>query len=209
MHRLRTEGVVKSLLFQPTKKKLPSFKTMATNPLQRSNRTPFIGVPYNVGSTTPWDRRDKSISQASFGRVRSFFRFNFTSAISELPFAIVKWCNYTVTGSSRHVWEGFLTEDTWNEEDPTDSIDDYPHNPFVQVEEFLPSRFVMTYDKNFDVSFVALDQERLGPLAGEGPTTDMGDDILHFSNGKASSFGTHLNHPNVTSYCDMDLSTLP
>ena len=40
-------------------------------------------------------------------------------------------------------------------------------------------------------------------------TTDMGDDILHFSNGKASSFGTHLNHPNVTSYCDMDLSTLP
>ena len=182
---------------------------MATNPLQRSNRIPFISVPYNVGSTTLWDKKDKALDDNSFGRVRSFFRFNFTSIIRELPFAIVKWCDYTVTKSLRHYYEGFVTEDIWNQEDPTNGIEDYPHNPFVQVDEFLPSRFVMTYEPNFDISFVALDQERLGRVTGEGPATDMGDDILHFSNGKASSFGAHLNHPNVTTFCDMDLSTFP
>jgi hypothetical protein len=64
--------------------------------------------------------------------------------------------------------------------------------PFVKVAEIEPSRFLLAYDNedniiNIDVSFVALDPERLGDLVDHGSVMDFGDNILRY-NRKLFSF---------------------
>ena len=58
--------------------------------------------------------------------------------------------------------------------------------PYVRVSEIEPSRFLLAYDNeenpiNVDVSFVALDPERLGDLVDDGVCLDFGDNILRYN----------------------------
>jgi hypothetical protein len=82
--------------------------------------------------------------------------------------------------------------------------------PFVKVSEMEPSRFVLAYDNeenalNVDVSFVALDPERLGDLVDDGVVLDFGDNILRYNRKLFSVIDDKLeNDSNVSSSDDDD-----
>ena len=50
--------------------------------------------------------------------------------------------------------------------------------PFVKLADVMPSRFVLAYDDNLEVAFLALDAERLGSIVNDGACKDVGDNTL-------------------------------
>jgi hypothetical protein len=162
---------------------MPSLHRMAKNPTSRSNNIPFIAIESNVGSTTHWSSKKKTIAkqQWSFGRPSFFFRFNFTSAISDIPYARVHWVDFIARAFTRTAFMGDISQESW--ESSPGTYYSY-HPPFIKIDYIKPSRFLLAFHQDREVAFLALDQERLGDIANDGDTTDFGDDILHYKKGK-------------------------
>ena len=67
-------------------------------------------------------------------------------------------------------------------------------NPFVSLDDFLPSRFALAYKTNLDISFLALDPERIGDtLMTSGEQTDLGDEVLTYRR-KCTNMHANLEH---------------
>ena len=155
---------------------------------------PFIAVNKNVGSTLHYNPRDKAKQQKSFGVPRTFFRFNFTSAIHDIPFAYVDWCEFTATNFYRCDFQGHISPTEWTQGPNTSKLRK-KCNPFISLDDFLPSRFVLAYKENLDISFLALDPERIGDaMMSSGERTDLGDEVLMYKT-KCTTM-----HPNVEHY---------
>ena len=167
----------------------PSLSDMACNRRIRNHRIPFIAVSNNFyGCTTHYNPNLRNEQQKSFGCPRYFFRFNFTSALFDEPYAFVDWVQFTAVSFRRTCFMGFVSNNEWR----TGPSSRARVCPFVQVSEIEPSRFLLAYDNednviNIDVSFVALDPERLGDLVDHGSVMDFGDNILRY-NRKLFSF---------------------
>jgi len=143
-----------------------------------------------VGSTLHYNPREKEKQQKSFGVPRGFFRFNFTSAIYDIPFAYVDWCEITATDFYRCHFQGHISPAEWVR-GPNTSLLPKKCNPFISLDDFMPSRFVLAYKDNLDVSFLALDPERIGDaMMSSGERTDLGDDVLMY---KTSTISMHRN----------------
>ena len=161
-----------------------TYATLAEKGKGLYNKNPFIGVPYNVGSTTHISKNKKLIAkqQKSFGCPRRFFRFSFTSAINQVPYAYVDWVNFSATKFHRTTFEGHMTKREWDTGPRT------RHNglinPFVPCDHFIPSRFVLAYETNLDIAFISMDPERVGDdIINDEKVTDFGDNILQFMSG--------------------------
>jgi hypothetical protein len=154
----------------------------------------------NPGSTkyyNPADAKDEDM-QIGFGRPKWFTRFNFTSAIYEVPYGKIVWCPLSLYSASRTLFEGYITPVDW--ETAEVERDSSKLNPFISCDIILPSRFALAFKKDLDVGFIALDQERIGETVCDGMYTDMGDDLLLHKNGKPAYLDDEkkpLLHPNI------------
>ena len=182
-----------------------TYKDYADGKLPKS-RMPFIAVPRNVGSTSHWDPKLAEKQTYSFGMPSFFFRFYFTSAINDVPYSHVNWCQLNATNFYRCNFQGHLSEEEWTR-GPNTSLLPKDINPYISLDEYIPSRFALAYKKlevNMDVCFVALDPERVGDsLMCSGERTDLGDDVLSYNNGKsidATVIHAHLEHFLTTEY---------
>jgi len=205
--------MIKSVLVKCVEGGLPSLAQMADNPKGRRNKIPFLGLPRNVGSTKHWNPRDKITQQYSFGRPMCFLRFNFTSVISDVPYVMMDWVRFTATAFHRTTFEGHVSDREWNR---VPTHDTSGCNPFVAVDEILPSRFVLAYKDNLDIGFISLDPERVGDTVHDGQQTDMGDDLLQYKGGypvytnrtipdKPTFESGFLVHPNVATFLKGDI----
>jgi hypothetical protein len=161
-----------------------TYQTMAEKGKGYRNKTPFIGVPYNVGSTSHHSTKKTVIEkqQYSFGCPRIFLRFSFTSAIDQVSYAYVDWAMFTAKTFHRTTFEGYISSTEWEtgpRTRPTGNI-----NPFVPCDHFIPSRFLLAYETTLDIAFIALDPERVGEtIIDDGMITDLGDNILTYLDG--------------------------
>jgi len=166
------------------------------------NRMPFIAVARNVGSTNHWEPKLADKQNYSFGVPSYFFRFNFTSAINDVPYSHVNWCHFTATNFHRCHFQGHMSEEEWTRGPNTSLLPKVNKcNPYISLDEYIPSRFALTFKKvevNMEVSFLALDPERVGDsLISSGERTDLGDDILSYNSGKTidgTVMHAHLEH---------------
>lgn len=177
---------------------------MANNAKGRINKMPFVGVPFNVGSTSHYDNRLREEQNYSFGRPRFFFRLNFTSAVYDVPMVKITWTDFVAVEFQRTCFQGHCTRASWNEQ-LTEEEHSLKYNPFVACDDILPTRFVLAFESNLDVAFIAQDQERLGVAVSDGTFTDFGDDITLYKKGKPVFENNSLVHPNMTRFLDMQL----
>ena len=176
-----------------------SLKRMSHAGKGRYEKTPFVGVPYNTGSTTfPKNMTNlkKRDMQYSFGTAHQFMRFSLTSAINQEPYCYVSFVKYQATRAFRTTFEGKLTKKEWTS-GPRTPRTHYQTNPFVPCDDFIPSRFVMAhsdcakfndskYDRAMDIAFIAMDPERVGECNDDGGITDLGDNVLQYQGGDIS-----------------------
>ena len=164
----------------------PSYEDMASDRCARKHNIPFISVPYNVGSTSHLYAANASTQKHSFGCPRFFFRLNITSAIQQVPYALVDWCKFRAQKFSRSCFEGAIGRNEWSS-GPSFHAN---LNPFVTMDDILPSRFVLAYESNTaDVAFLSLDPERImGETVDDGRFTDFGDNVLHDNRSDMRSF---------------------
>jgi hypothetical protein len=177
--RLHADALVKSIefrtTFEPNPSNYPTYAEMATSSRRkRINNIPFICVPYNVGSTTHFNPRLANSQKKSFGCPRYFFRLNLTSAIQQVPFAYVDWCVFTARMFEGTCFEGHMSRREWT----TGPSFKERISPFVTMDDFVPSRFVMAYETGLDVAFLALDPERVSECSDDGRFVDVGDNAL-------------------------------
>jgi hypothetical protein len=64
---------------------------------------------------------------------------------------------------------------------PRETID---INPYINVDDLIPSRFAMTFEKpnrvGFDISFISMDPERMGETTNDGLFMDVGNNTLTY-----------------------------
>jgi hypothetical protein len=207
-------GLIKSILIDLRGQTLTSSDTyaaLAEKGKGQYNKNPFIGVPYNVGSTTHQSKNKKVIAtqQRSFGCPRRFFRFSFTSAIYHVPYAYVDWAAFKATTFHRTTFEGNMTKREWETGPRTRSRSLV--NPFVPCDHFMPSRFVLAYETNLNIAFISLDAERIGDdIISDAKVTDFGDNILQYMGGDPDEDrqdGLYRNIPsNLRKFMTSDLS---
>ena len=179
----------------------PTYASLAREGKGRMDKTPFIGVECNVGSTSYHDIRKKKSQQFSFGCPRFFMRFSFTSAISDVPYAYVDWCNFVATDFYRTTFKGHITQEEWSS-GPRSKPDSTIINPFMPCDDFIASRFVLAYKSNLDVAFIALEPERVGRgIIDDGTLTDLGDNVLEYLGGSTEDRNDgHYMHNNLHTF---------
>ena len=184
----------------------PSLSDMSCNRRIKNHKIPFIAVSNNFyGCTSHFNPNLRDEQQKAFGCPRYFFRFNFTSAIFDEPYAYIDWIQFTAVTFRRTCFMGFVSHNEWTSGPKfKDRV-----CPFVRVSEIEPSRFLLAYDNednviNVDVSFVALDPERLGDLVDDGVCLDFGDNMLRYNRKLYSVIDDRLESDNDGSDDDDD-----
>ena len=156
----------------------PTLSQMHEVQFSSRQKYPIIGINQNVGSTSFYDRKLADKQQFSFGVPHYFFRFNLTSAVYEKPYAHVSWIQFTAIQFHRTTFKGHITGDAFYNGPREQS----PFNPFVLLDDVIPSRFAMMFEKpnpvGFAVSFVSLDPERMGETTNDGLFIDLGNNEL-------------------------------
>ena len=141
-NRAYSDGLLKSVLFHSyynETNEYPSFQDMSEHLNKPNHKVSFVGIRDNVGSTSYHEREPPSEMHHSFGVPRFFFRFNLTSAISNVPYAYVHWVKFKLRRCHRTSFEGSIRRDEWVS-GPTE----HPNiNPFCYVEDIIPSRFAL------------------------------------------------------------------
>jgi hypothetical protein len=92
----------------------------------------------------------------------------------DVPYAYVDWCVFRGKKYNLTSFEGDITQAEWD----TGPSAKPNINPFVTMDDILPSRFVLAYSGDLDVAFLSLDPERIGETVDDGTFTDFGDDVL-------------------------------
>jgi hypothetical protein len=68
-----------------------------------------------------------------------------------------------------------MTQQEWNNGPSNKST----LNPFVTMDDIIPSRFVLAYDDTLVIAFLSLDPERMGDnIVDDGKFVDFGDNVL-------------------------------
>ena len=102
-------------------------------------KVPILGVKRETGSTSWHDEKLREAQRYAFGIPRWFTRFNFTSAINDVPFAYISWIKFTVENSPNNNYiQGYIGAQEWNDGPfihRTDNI-----NPFCSLDYIIPSR---------------------------------------------------------------------
>ena len=174
-------ALLKSVLFQchysPTME-YPTYDTMSKHLNKTSHKVSFVAIRHNVGSTTFTNAEPSNSMQHSFGIPRYFFRFNLTSAMSNLPYGYVHWSVFKVSRCHRTSFEGSMTRREWT----TGPAARENINPFCYIEDVIPSRFALGFDVDtLEVHFMAVDPERVGLENIEVPQVcDFGDNSLDY-----------------------------
>ena len=150
----------------------PTYQEMAEDSTKKSKAT-FICVPHNVGCTTISDLASMRLPNKSMGCPRYFFRFNFTSAIHEVPYAYVDWCSFQASRFTPTYYEGRMSNIEWT----TGPSYKNGISPFVTIDVIAPSRFVLAYDGS-DVAFLSIDSERLGESNDDNCFNDLGNNVI-------------------------------
>ena len=107
--------------------------------LQSKFKVPILGVHRETGSTTWHDIAQRENQRYAFGIPRWFCRFNFTSAISDVPFTYVSWIKFTIESATKTCFIGHISADEWNGGPFINKSDDI--NPFCSIDYIMPSRF--------------------------------------------------------------------
>ena len=94
MYRIYQGALIKSIelhtFYEEDNKKYPTLSNMSTSRRIRNHRVPFIAVSNSFyGCTSHYNNNLRDEQQKSFGCPRYFFRFNFTTAIFDEPYAYV------------------------------------------------------------------------------------------------------------------------
>lgn len=165
---IHDNALIKSIefttIFEEDSRNYPTYKEMSENIRKKQHKIPFCSVPYNVGSTSHHNPVNRDKYKHSFGCPRYFFRFDFTSAISSVPYAYVTWCRFSATSFYRTCFMGRFTQDEWQ----TGPKHRTSLCPFVTVDDIIPSRFVLAFRDNLDAAFICLDPERVGVVNDDG-----------------------------------------
>ena len=181
------EAMVKSVIIKtyPTRKGFATHTNPTLNEMYESQFTshmkyPIIAINRNVGTTTSYDPRQSLSHQFSFGIPHYFFRFNFTSAINEKPYSYVNWIKFKATSFYRTCFMGHIVGEDFFE-GPTFNAN---VNSYVSIDEYIPSRFAMMFEKpnvvGFECAFISMDPERMGETTNDGLFTDVGDNVLSY-----------------------------
>jgi uncharacterized membrane protein YgcG len=171
-----SQALIKSLLFD-TKAYNQGKDINYSQMKSMTKNNNFISCSYRVGSNTGHDDR-------SYGRVNSFFRINFTSACDDIPTTAVDWVQYRHISHTRTSCTGRMGIHEW-QTGPSAHPD---CNPFVSLDDIVPSRFAMAFgplegeggarQQWLQISFLALDSERIGDGVDDAKFQDFGDDCL-------------------------------
>ena len=200
--------MVKSVIFKtyPMRSGFAAFNYPTLNEMFQSHfishiKYPIIAVNRNVGSTTSFDPRKSAEHNMSFGVCHYFIRFNFTSAIYEKPYSHVHWIQFRATDFYRTCFMGHIGGNEFNN-GPTElpSV-----NSWVSLDEYVPSRFAMMFDKpnavGFECAFISMDPERMGETTNDGLFTDVGDNVLNFK----STYNNLVISEEVENYAKLNL----
>ena len=179
----------------------PTLNEMFQSQFQSNMNYPIVGVNRNVGSTSSFDPSKSGYHNFSFGVCHYFIRFNFTSAIYEKPYSHVSWIKFRATEFFRTCFMGHISgNDFFNGPTEIDGV-----NSFICLDEYIPSRFEMMFDKpnavGFECAFISMDPERMGETTNDGLFTDVGDNVLNFK----SSFNNLLISEEVENFVKLDL----
>ena len=186
--RIFDEALVKSVLIKTYPDKsvptgqgeyaYPTMSQMHEVQFTTYKKYPIVGINQNVGSTSHYDRRLADKQDYSFGVAHYFFRFNFTSAVYEKAYAHVNWIKFTAVKFHSTTFIGHMTGDEFYNgprNDPNIS-------PYVFLDDLIPSRFAMMFEKphpvGFTVAFISMDPERVNETTNDGLFMDLGDNFL-------------------------------
>ena len=78
-------------------------------------------------------------------------------------------------------------------------------NSFVSLDEYVPSKFAMMFEKpnavGFEGAFISMDPERMGETTNYGLFTDVGDNVLNFK----STYNNLVISEEVENYAKLNL----
>ena len=141
--------------------------------------------------------------QQFFGLPKYFFRFNFTSAVDNVPCCEVQWVSsFIIEKQSRNCCIGSIKKDEWEAWRPNivNSSKVFP-SKFISFNDLLASRFCLSFIppsnasvRDIEVAFMAIDSEKLGE--------DV-NDSYHFNFGD-NQFPTFLSSRNESDDNDAD-----
>ena len=178
-YSVRQEAYIKSVLvntkYKQNIKHTPTYKDMEDKSNTTSRKIPFLAVPYNVGTTSHFNPRHAQILKHSFGCPRYFFRLDLTSAITSVPYVYMDWCNFRAKEYSRTCFQGDLTEEEWLSGPKTNVANTCP---FITLDDIIPSRFALAYNRFYNVAFLSLDPEQIIKTMECGKFNDFGDDLF-------------------------------
>jgi hypothetical protein len=141
----------------------------------------FISTKYKVGGNTG---HLVGTPDQSFGRMKYFFRLDFTSGNVDKPTVFVDWAQLRCTSRTRTSSTGKMSMGEWT----TGPQYNPDCNPFLSMQDVQPSRFALAYGPTITtgmrqhkrIGFLALDPERLGDNVEDSFTQDFGDNCLTF-----------------------------
>ena len=157
----------------------PTLSYMHEVQFKSRQKYPIVGINRNVGSTKFYDRKLADKQNYSFGVARYFFRFNFTSVVYEKADSNVSWIQFTAVQFHRTTFIGHISgEEFYN----GPRCDPNVISPYVFLDDLIPSRFAMMFEKphpvGFSMAFVSMDPERVGETTNDGLFMDLGDNEL-------------------------------
>jgi hypothetical protein len=144
----------------------------------------FISTKHRMGPNTG---NLVGTPDESFGRMKYFFRTDFTSGMQNYPTVFVDWAQFRCISRCRTSSTGRMLMEHW-EKGPHYTPD---CQPFLSLSQVKPSRYALAYGPTItsagvtrrqhkQVSFLALDSERLGLNVEDNMTQDFGDNCLNF-----------------------------
>ena len=161
-------------------KGFPTYEQMTDKSNNISSKILFLSVPYNVRTTSHFNPRHAYSLKNSFGCPRYLFRLDITSAILSVPYVYMDWCNFRAKDFSRTCFQGDITEEEWSSGPKTD----LNTCPFIIVNDIIPSRFALAYNRFHNVAFISLDPEQVNKTIECCQFNDFGDDVMN-DNGNA------------------------
>ena len=106
--------------------------------------------------------------------LKKSFRLDITSSITYVPYVYMDWCNFRAKDFSRTCFQGDISEEEWS----SGPITDVNTCPFIIIDDIIPSRFALAYNRFLNVAFISLDPEQINKTIECCQFNDVGDDIL-------------------------------
>jgi hypothetical protein len=184
LYRYYTRALVLSILFDTTIYDQTCAPVTYSHMAKMSKNNTFISANYKMGTYTG---RLAGTADESFGRMKYFFRADFTSGMQNFPTVFVDWAQFRCTSRCRTSSTGKMSMEEWIT-GPQYSQDS---QPFLALSQVKASRYALAYGPTItsgggqarqhkQVGFLSLDPERLGANVEDNMTQDFGDNCLNF-----------------------------